>query len=199
MSGRSPQQHGTLLSADLHCWALSPPGGLMSTNLSRLVQPFVTSVIVGKDVVPRVSVVNLGRLIDQMVSTGRNSTDSFSGVMQQWLLELTRQPCEHLSMEAQDCVPVVNCQELGQTGGASEAADCRALGARSPLLHVRQLLGRRHSWQSASQHRARYLTPRLHCEGGSCCAGDILGAVQGEQERDVPAAAQSALPPRAHP
>ncbi len=39
----------------------------MSTNLSRLVQPFVTSVIVGKDVVPRVSVVNLGRLIDQMV------------------------------------------------------------------------------------------------------------------------------------
>ncbi len=41
----------------------------MSTNLSRLVQPFVTSVIVGKDVVPRVSVVNLGRLIDQMVSS----------------------------------------------------------------------------------------------------------------------------------
>jgi hypothetical protein len=39
----------------------------MSTNLSRLAQPFVTSVVVGKDVVPRVSVVNLGRLIDQMV------------------------------------------------------------------------------------------------------------------------------------
>ncbi len=39
----------------------------MSTNLSRLVEPFVTSVVVGKDVVPRVSVVNLGRLIDQMV------------------------------------------------------------------------------------------------------------------------------------
>ena len=44
----------------------------MSTNLSRLVQPFVTSVIVGKDVVPRVSVVNLGRLIDQMVSSCRH-------------------------------------------------------------------------------------------------------------------------------
>lgn len=39
----------------------------MSTNLSRIVEPFVTSVVVGKDVVPRVSVVNLGRLIDQMV------------------------------------------------------------------------------------------------------------------------------------
>lgn len=39
----------------------------MSVNLSRLVEPFVTSVVVGKDVVPRVSVANLGRLIDQMV------------------------------------------------------------------------------------------------------------------------------------
>ena len=43
----------------------------MSTNLSRAAQRFVTSVIVGKDVVPRVSVVNLGRLIDQMVSLHR--------------------------------------------------------------------------------------------------------------------------------
>jgi hypothetical protein len=39
----------------------------MSVNVSRLVEPFVTSVVVGKDVVPRVSVINLGRLIDQMV------------------------------------------------------------------------------------------------------------------------------------
>ena len=45
----------------------------MSTNLSRLVQPFVTSVVVGKDVVPRVSVVNLGRLIDQMVNPFQQS------------------------------------------------------------------------------------------------------------------------------
>lgn len=39
----------------------------MSRNLSRAVQPFVTSVVCGKDVVPRLSVVNIGRLIDQMV------------------------------------------------------------------------------------------------------------------------------------
>ena len=39
----------------------------MSRNLSRAVQPFVTSVICGKDIVPRLSVVNIGRLIDQMV------------------------------------------------------------------------------------------------------------------------------------
>ncbi|EIE20387.1 alpha/beta-hydrolase [Coccomyxa subellipsoidea C-169] len=72
LSGRFP---------NVHCWALSPPGGLMSTNLSRLVEPFVTSVIVGKDVVPRVSVVNLGRLIDQMVTSlalcKLNKSDAF--------------------------------------------------------------------------------------------------------------------------
>ena len=53
--------------ADVRCWSFSPPGGLMSRNLSKAVQPFVTSVICGKDVVPRLSVVNIGRLIDQMV------------------------------------------------------------------------------------------------------------------------------------
>ncbi|BDA50747.1 Sn1-specific diacylglycerol lipase alpha [Coccomyxa sp. Obi] len=72
LSGRFP---------NVHCWALSPPGGLMSTNLSRLVEPFVTSVVVGKDVVPRVSVVNLGRLIDQMVTSlalcKLNKSDAF--------------------------------------------------------------------------------------------------------------------------
>ena len=55
--------------AGIQCWALSPPGGLMSTNLARLVEPFVTSVVLGKDVVPRSSVANLGRLIDQMVQS----------------------------------------------------------------------------------------------------------------------------------
>ena len=50
----------------------------MSTNLSHAVQRFVTSVIVGKDVVPRVSVVNLGRLIDQMVSLPRQPEKCFS-------------------------------------------------------------------------------------------------------------------------
>jgi len=40
----------------------------MSKNLSRAVQSFVTSVVCGKDVVPRLSIVNVGRLIDQMVT-----------------------------------------------------------------------------------------------------------------------------------
>ena len=60
-------------TADVKCLAFSPPGGLMSKNLSRAVEPFVTSVVVGKDVVPRLSVVNIGRLIDQMVSPAQKT------------------------------------------------------------------------------------------------------------------------------
>lgn len=51
----------------MRCWSFCPPGGLLSANLSAAVAPFVTSVVVGKDVVPRISIVNLGRLIDEMV------------------------------------------------------------------------------------------------------------------------------------
>ena len=49
------------------CWAFCPPGGLMSANLSHAAQGFVNCVVVGKDIVPRLSVVNIGRLIDELV------------------------------------------------------------------------------------------------------------------------------------
>lgn len=39
----------------------------MTANLSAVVASFTTSVAVGKDVVPRMSVVNIGRLLDQIV------------------------------------------------------------------------------------------------------------------------------------
>ena len=58
--------------ADVRCYAYSPPGGLMSRNLSRIAERVVVSIVVGKDVVPRMSVVNLGRLIDQMVRQARD-------------------------------------------------------------------------------------------------------------------------------
>lgn len=79
----------------------------MSKNLSRAVEPFVTSVAVGKDVVPRLSVVNIGRLIDQMVRASSPS-DLFQPLPQcmpslcRWIaqdlnLNLPRRTC-HSSM-----------------------------------------------------------------------------------------------------
>ena len=38
---------------ELHCFAFSPPGGLMSASCVEQTKSFITSVVVGKDVVPR--------------------------------------------------------------------------------------------------------------------------------------------------
>ncbi|KDD75293.1 hypothetical protein H632_c761p0, partial [Helicosporidium sp. ATCC 50920] len=51
----------------VQCWAFCPPGGLMSWNLSRIAASFCTSVVVGKDVISRLSLNNLKRIVDEMV------------------------------------------------------------------------------------------------------------------------------------
>ena len=56
-----------LCYADVHCYAFSPPGGMVNRGLSSFMEPFVTSMAVGKDMVPRMSMPNLARMIDQMV------------------------------------------------------------------------------------------------------------------------------------
>ena len=38
---------------ELQCFAFSPPGGLMSASCVEQTKSFITSVVVGKDVVPR--------------------------------------------------------------------------------------------------------------------------------------------------
>ena len=126
----------------------------MSTNLSRAVQRFVTSVIVGKDVVPRVSVVNLGRLIDQMVS-------------------LHRQPHNHAALRP------------APASAHAHAQPCSAQSASLVLDPSLQQIG--------------MCRDPLHSDEGVPLwrAGDFPGAVQGQQERDDPAAAESAFPSRA--
>lgn len=53
--------------AGLRCWAFNPPGGLLSWNLSQLSQRFCTAVVVGKDVISRLSFTTAKRLVDEMV------------------------------------------------------------------------------------------------------------------------------------
>ena len=54
-------------ATDLRCWAFSPPGGLVSRSLLDFMHDWCVSVVVGKDVVPRMTVNNLNRLMDEMV------------------------------------------------------------------------------------------------------------------------------------
>ena len=52
---------------DLRCYAYNPPGGLLSLPLSRLSHRFCTSVVVGRDVISRLSFTNTARVVDDMV------------------------------------------------------------------------------------------------------------------------------------
>ena len=53
--------------AGLKCWAYCPPGGLVNPNLSRILAGFCCGIVVDKDVVPRLSIRNLNRLLDEMI------------------------------------------------------------------------------------------------------------------------------------
>lgn len=51
----------------LHCYAYAPPGATMSVPLARAVSSFITSVAVGKDMVPRMTIPSMHRLMQQSV------------------------------------------------------------------------------------------------------------------------------------
>ncbi len=53
-------------------WSFSPPGGLLSHRLTHALEGFVTSVVLGKDVVPRISLVTIEELRDDMVWPSSN-------------------------------------------------------------------------------------------------------------------------------
>lgn len=53
----------------VRCWAFCPPGGLVSQNLSHEAEPYCTSVIVNKDIVPRLSLQTVYRLFEGMSPT----------------------------------------------------------------------------------------------------------------------------------
>ncbi len=62
-----------LLSLKMHqraqgvkCWAFCPPGGLLSQNLSHAAEDYCTSIIVNKDMVPRLSLKTVYRLFEGM-------------------------------------------------------------------------------------------------------------------------------------
>ena len=48
----------------VQCWAFCPPGGLLSQNLSHASEDYITSIIVNKDMVPRMSLKTVYRLFE---------------------------------------------------------------------------------------------------------------------------------------
>ena len=52
----------------IRCFAFSPPGGLLNQAAARYTETFCMSVIIGDDLVPRLSLVTLELLKNQLVS-----------------------------------------------------------------------------------------------------------------------------------
>jgi hypothetical protein len=59
----------------VQCFAYAPPGATMSRALSRSVSSFVTPVVVGKDMVPRMSLPTVHALLGDMVRRRRRRDD----------------------------------------------------------------------------------------------------------------------------
>lgn len=59
----------------MKCWAFSPPGGVADPHVAEAAQDFCTSVVLGKDWIPRLTVGSFARLRDEMVSCVAHCTN----------------------------------------------------------------------------------------------------------------------------
>ncbi|XP_058444462.1 diacylglycerol lipase-alpha isoform X1 [Malaya genurostris] len=60
---------------DLHCYSYSPPGGLLSMPAVEYSKTFITSVVVGKDVVPRIGLHQMESLRADLINAIQRSVD----------------------------------------------------------------------------------------------------------------------------
>lgn len=60
----------------LHCYAYSPPGGLLSETCVEQTKSFITSVVVGKDVVPRIGLFQMEVLRTDLINVIKMSNNS---------------------------------------------------------------------------------------------------------------------------
>eukprot|EP01043_Picozoa_sp_COSAG02_P000889 COSAG02_NODE_18_length_54986_cov_345.599322_23_plen_1085_part_00 len=69
----------------VHCWAYSPPGGLLSEKTVKLTYPYVTSVVVGHDIIPRLGVRTMEQLRDHslelLMHSNANKTSIICGAL----------------------------------------------------------------------------------------------------------------------
>jgi len=60
---------------DLMCFSFGPPGGLLSMPAQQYTQEFITSVVVGKDVVPRIGLRQMESLRADLINAIKRSVD----------------------------------------------------------------------------------------------------------------------------
>ncbi|KAH3738736.1 diacylglycerol lipase-alpha-like [Dreissena polymorpha] len=60
----------------LHCYSFSPPGGLLSKECMEATKSFITSIVLGKDVIPRIGLYQLELLTGDLVNVIKCSNDT---------------------------------------------------------------------------------------------------------------------------
>ncbi|KAK3098738.1 hypothetical protein FSP39_022580 [Pinctada imbricata] len=60
---------------NLHCYSFSPPGGLLSAPCVEETKPFITSCVVGKDIVPRIGLAQLEVLRADLINVIKDSKE----------------------------------------------------------------------------------------------------------------------------
>ncbi|KAL3138208.1 hypothetical protein ABBQ38_005429 [Trebouxia sp. C0009 RCD-2024] len=139
----------------LKCWAFCPPGGLLSQNLSHAAEQYCTSVIVNKDMVPRLSLRTVYRLFEGKMIALARCNNTTSRVLVHALLASSRRillsnprlfrPWSQVSSEAKDML------HRFQQQPAKDSVS--ALGLKVGLYPPgKQIFLRRFKKQSQPQH-----------------------------------------------
>jgi hypothetical protein len=99
-------------SPSLRAWCFSPPGCMVNSPLLAYTRSFVTSVVAGKDCVPRSGTLALNRLVDEMVvSLARCRAPKLKVLLGRWWRRASRPSAselfydyEHLPEESREFV-----------------------------------------------------------------------------------------------
>eukprot|EP00884_Botryococcus_braunii_P020127 jgi/Botrbrau1/6799/Bobra.0153s0002.1 len=124
---------------DIRCWAFSPPA-LMSKNLVDVCREFCTAVVVGKDAVPRASINNLSRLMDEMMtSLARCRQPKLRVLFGGWWNQDKRPPPDKLFYSNAD-IPVESLQVLEKYfKRVDRKGQAREMFPPGPIMFVRPL------------------------------------------------------------
>jgi len=71
---------------DLTCWAFSPPGGLVTASLAATTSDWCTSVVVGRDCIPRLTVNTFDKMKTEMLYAAVRCKQPKAIVLTGWLL-----------------------------------------------------------------------------------------------------------------
>jgi len=126
------------------CWAFCPPGGLATPPLAAAADDFCTSVAVGKDVIPRLSLAALDKLLDGVVVALARAARSGPATLASLACRHRSKPGwdDDLFMDA-DALPEAAAAALPAFRAAPSATPRgRTLEPLGRLLFVRRVKGR---------------------------------------------------------